>query len=77
MFQFAGRSQEDMDRLLIYVLIATVIGARLGHVIFYDLDYYLRNIHLVPQVWLGGLASHGAAIGILIAMYLYVKKRPA
>lgn len=76
MFSFAGRSQEDMDRLLIYVLIATVIGARLGHVIFYDLDYYMRNIHLVPQVWTGGLASHGAAVGIIIAMYLYVKKTP-
>lgn len=76
MFRYAGRSQEDMDRLLIYVLIATVIGARLGHVIFYDLDYYLRNIHLVPQVWTGGLASHGAAVGIIIAMYLYVKKTP-
>lgn len=76
MFQYAGRSQEDMDRLLIYVLIATVIGARLGHVIFYDLDYYMRNIHLVPQVWTGGLASHGAAVGIIIAMYLYVKKTP-
>ncbi|WP_199535537.1 prolipoprotein diacylglyceryl transferase [Rhodohalobacter sp. SW132] len=76
MFSIAGRSQEDMDRLLIYVLIATVIGARLGHVIFYDLDYYMRNIHLVPQVWTGGLASHGAAIGIIIAMYLYVKKTP-
>ena len=76
MFRFAGRSQEDMDRLLIYVLIATVIGARLGHVIFYDFEYYLRNIHLVPQVWLGGLASHGAAVGIIIAMYLYVRKTP-
>lgn len=74
MFSHAGRTQEEMDRLLIYVLIATVIGARLGHVIFYDLDYYLRNIHLVPQVWTGGLASHGAAIGIIIAMYLYVRK---
>lgn len=74
MFRHAGRTQEEMDRLLIYVLIATVIGARLGHVIFYDLDYYLRNIHLVPQVWTGGLASHGAAIGIIIAMYLYVRK---
>jgi prolipoprotein diacylglyceryl transferase len=73
-FRDAGRSQEDLDRLLIYVLIATVIGARLGHVIFYDLDYYLRNIHLIPAVWTGGLASHGAAIGIIIAMWLYAKK---
>lgn len=74
MFKIGGRTQEEMDRLLIYVLIATVIGARLGHVIFYDLDYYMRNIHLVPQVWTGGLASHGAAVGIIIAMYLYTKK---
>ncbi len=73
-FKDAGRSQEDLDRLLIYVLVATIIGARLGHVIFYELDFYLRNIHLVPQVWVGGLASHGAAIGIIIAMYLYAKK---
>jgi prolipoprotein diacylglyceryl transferase len=74
LYKDAGRSQEDLDRLLIYVLIATVIGARLGHVLFYNPEYYLRNIHLIPQVWTGGLASHGAAIGIIIAMVLYAKK---
>ncbi|MCC5913726.1 MAG: prolipoprotein diacylglyceryl transferase [Balneolaceae bacterium] len=73
-FHDAGRSQEDLDRLLIYVLIATIVGARLGHVFFYEAEFYLRNIHLIPQVWTGGLASHGAAIGIIIAMYLYAKK---
>lgn len=74
MYRDAGRSQEELDRLLIYVLIATVIGARLGHVFFYEAEFYLRNIHLIPQVWTGGLASHGAAIGIIIAMYLYAKR---
>ena len=74
MYSHAGRTQQELDRLLIYVLIATVIGARLGHVMFYNPDFYLRNIHLIPQVWTGGLASHGAAIGIIIAMYLYVRK---
>lgn len=74
LYRDAGRSQEDLDRLLIYILIATVVGARLGHVFFYEADFYLRNIHLIPQVWTGGLASHGAAIGIIIAMYLYAKK---
>lgn len=74
LYRDAGRSQEDLDRLLIYVLIATIIGARLGHVFFYEADFYLRNIHLIPQVWTGGLASHGAAVGIIIAMYLYAKK---
>lgn len=74
LYRDAGRSQEDLDRLLIYILIATVVGARLGHVFFYEADFYLRNIHLIPQIWTGGLASHGAAIGIIIAMYLYAKK---
>lgn len=74
MFQDAGKTIEQLDRLLIYVLVGTVIGARLGHVFFYEAEFYLRNIHLIPQVWTGGLASHGAAIGIIIAMYLYAKK---
>lgn len=74
LFKDAGKPQEELDRLLIYVLIATIVGARLGHVFFYEAEFYLRNIHLIPQVWTGGLASHGAAIGIIIAMYLYAKK---
>lgn len=74
MFRYAGRTQEDLDLLLFYVLFATVIGARLGHVIFYDLGFYLRNPGEILAVWHGGLASHGAAIGILLAMYFYVKK---
>lgn len=76
MFRDADKTQEEVDRLLIYVLVATVVGARLGHVFFYEAEFYLRNIHLIPQVWTGGLASHGAAIGIIIAMYLYAKRTP-
>ena len=74
LFKDAGKPQEELDRLLIYVLVATIIGARLGHVFFYEAEFYLRNIHLIPQVWTGGLASHGAAIGIIIAMYIYAKR---
>ena len=76
LFLDAGKPQEEVDRLLIYVLIGTVIGARLGHVFFYEAEFYLRNIHLIPQVWTGGLASHGAAIAIPIAMYLYARRTP-
>lgn len=74
MYKHAGRTQEDLDMILFYVLFATVIGARLGHVIFYDLGYYMRNPSEILAIWHGGLASHGAAIGILVAMYLYAKK---
>lgn len=71
-----GRNPDEVDLLLIYVLVATIIGARLGHVIFYDLEFYLRNPQLIPAVWRGGLASHGAAIAIIIAMWLYVRRVP-
>lgn len=73
-YEKAGRTQEELDVLLTYVLIATIVGARLGHVLFYDLGYYLRNPGEIIAIWHGGLASHGAAAGILIAMYLYVQK---
>lgn len=76
MYLSANRSMEELDKLLLYVLIATIVGARLGHVIFYDLGYYLRNPDQIIAIWRGGLASHGAAIGIILAMYLYVKKVP-
>lgn len=75
MFIDAGRDPLEVDQLLTYVLIATVVGARLGHVIFYDLEMYLRHPAEILAVWHGGLASHGAAIGIIIAMYLYVRKK--
>lgn len=75
MFADAGRDPLEVDQLLTYVIIATVLGARLGHVIFYDLMYYLRHPAEIIAIWHGGLASHGAAIGILIAMYLYVQKK--
>ena len=71
-----GRPVEDIDQLLIYMLIGTVVGARLGHCLFYDPVYYLSNPIEILMVWKGGLASHGAAIGILIALYYFSKKRP-
>lgn len=74
MYLNAGRTEEELEKLLTYVLIATIVGARLGHVIFYDLGYYLRHPDEIIAIWHGGLASHGAAVGIIAAMYLYAKK---
>jgi phosphatidylglycerol---prolipoprotein diacylglyceryl transferase len=76
LFRDAGKPQAYADSLLTYMLIGTVLGARLGHVIFYDPDYYLRNLHEVLAFWQGGLASHGAGVGMLIAIWLYMRKRP-
>ena len=65
---------ELLDSLLIYMMVGTVAGARLGHCFFYDFDYYIANPFEILMVWKGGLASHGAAIGILIAMWLWSRK---
>ncbi len=78
-----GISIEKLDSLFIYTVLATLIGARLGHVIFYDWDYFQNHlleiflpVRFEPEfefTGFRGLASHGAAIGIIIAMYLYRK----
>jgi len=73
-YKYENKPVEAVDHLLMYMLLATVIGARLGHCLFYDPSYYLSNPIKILMVWEGGLASHGAAIGILTGLYLYSKK---
>lgn len=65
---------EMLDQLLIYVALGTVIGARLGHCFFYEPEYFLRNPLEILKIWKGGLASHGAAIAIPLALWLYIRK---
>jgi len=62
-----------LDSLFFYLIIATIVGARLGHVFFYGWDYYSQNPKEIFMVWHGGLASHGGAIGILVALYIHSK----
>ncbi|HYG04299.1 MAG TPA: prolipoprotein diacylglyceryl transferase [Chryseosolibacter sp.] len=69
-----GRPASEIDTLTIYMVIATIVGARLGHVLFYDPMHYFQNPHEIIMVWEGGLASHGGVIGILIAIYLFARK---
>jgi prolipoprotein diacylglyceryl transferase len=63
-----------LDQMTTYMVIATVIGARLGHCLFYEPAYYLSRPFEILKVWEGGLASHGAAIGILLAIYIFARK---
>jgi phosphatidylglycerol---prolipoprotein diacylglyceryl transferase len=69
-----GKSEKNVETLTIYMVIATIVGARLGHCLFYEPDYYLANPLEILMIWQGGLASHGAALGILIGLYIYSKK---
>ena len=66
-------SDDWMDKLLIYMLVSTVIGARLGHCLFYEPEFYLSHPLKMLAIWEGGLASHGGAIGILTGLWIYVR----
>ncbi len=70
-FTKEGISIEWLDKLTMYMVLSTVIGARIGHCLFYDWEYYSKNIIEILYIWQGGLASHGAAIGILTGLWLY------
>lgn len=74
-FKKEGKPEKDVDTLTIYMVVATIIGARLGHVLFYEPEKYLPNPIKIFYVWEGGLASHGAAVGILFALWLYSRKK--
>ena len=79
-----GKAENDVDTLTIYMVVATILGARLGHVIFYQPEIITENplsiflpFEFSPFRFTGlqGLASHGAAIGILFALWLYSRKK--
>ena len=65
-----------LEPLLYALLIGTIVGARLGHCLFYEPSYYLTREHWVEilKVWKGGLASHGGAIGVMLAVWWYVRR---
>jgi phosphatidylglycerol:prolipoprotein diacylglycerol transferase len=82
-FKKAGLGEEKLEKLTVYVVVAAIIGMRLGHCLFYDWDYYSENIAEIflpvrfePEfrfVGYQGLASHGGIFAILIALILYVR----
>jgi len=79
-----GKPEKDVDTLTIYMVLATILGARLGHVIFYQPELFITDplsillpFELSPFRFTGlqGLASHGGAFGILFALWLYSRKK--
>jgi len=73
-FKTEKRPETQLDSLTFYIVIATLVGARLGHCFFYDADRYFSNPLEILKIYEGGLASHGAAVGIFIGIYLYCRK---
>jgi len=69
-----GRSPRNLVTLIQYVALGALIGARLGQVIFYESAYFSAHPLEIFQIWKGGMASHGAAIGTIVGVLLYTKK---
>jgi len=71
MFKKEGIPEDWLEKGFLFMLGGTILGARLGHVLFYDWPYYSQHLWEIPMIWQGGLASHGALLGITLALYLY------
>lgn len=70
-FKHEKLPEKWFDSLFVYMMLGIVLGARLGHCLFYQPEYYLANPVEILKIWEGGLASHGGVIGIIIAVWLY------
>ncbi len=73
-FKNENAPENWIDSIFIYVMIGTVVGARLGHVFFYGWDYYSQHPAEILMIWEGGLASHGATIGNIFVIWLWSKR---
>jgi phosphatidylglycerol:prolipoprotein diacylglycerol transferase len=65
----------DVDDFLVWATLAVVLGGRLGHVLFYQADYYLRDPMAILRVWEGGMSFHGGILGVTVAGLLFVRAR--
>ena len=70
----AGWTVPELDDLLFFGVLGVIVGGRLGEVLFYAPDYYLRHPLEIFAVWRGGMSFHGGFLGVLAAMALYVRK---
>ena len=62
------------DDLITYLIIGIIVGGRLGYVIFYNLEYYLKNFSEILMIWNGGMSFHGGLIGIIFVTFIFSKK---
>ena len=73
LFRKENYPEDWADKLFVYSIISTILGARLGHCLFYEWDYYGANPIEILKVWKGGLASHGGVFAIILTLVVYSK----
>lgn len=72
-FTKLNMDDEKITLIIQYVFVGGLIGARLAHIVFYQLDFYLQNPGDIIAVWKGGLASHGGVVGGLVGLYVFCR----
>lgn len=70
----SGWRTKDLDDVLFYGVLGTVLGGRLGYVLFYKLSYYLAHPIEIFYVWEGGMSFHGGFLGVIFAMWLFARR---
>lgn len=70
-YQRENLPEGTMDKVFLFMVFGTIIGARVGHCFFYEWDYFTEHPLEVLYVWKGGLSSHGGAFGILISLFIF------
>lgn len=72
-FKHENENLKWLESLFMFIIVGTVVGARLGHVLFYAWDYYSLHPWDILKTWEGGLASHGGVVGIFLALLIHSK----
>jgi phosphatidylglycerol:prolipoprotein diacylglycerol transferase len=67
-------SERDLDDMLFYGALGVILGGRLGYVLFYQPEYFLSHPLEILAVWQGGMSFHGGFLGVLVAMWIFVRK---
>jgi phosphatidylglycerol:prolipoprotein diacylglycerol transferase len=70
----SGWQPAEVGDLVFYIALGVILGGRLGYILFYNLEYYLEHPLEVIAIWRGGMAFHGALIGVIVAVWLYARR---
>lgn len=74
MSYFSDFGKKKLDSLLIFVFFGVILGGRLGYILLYDLDYFMKNPTSIVEVWKWGMSFHGGFLWVVVAVYLFSKK---
>ena len=72
-YNFKQVQKSEFDDLIIYIVFGIILGGRFGYIIFYNFEYYSKNIFEIFQLWKGGMAFHGGLIGVIVSIFIFSK----